>query len=191
MLDEPCFEIDSSSEVIPRKSEVQLRMRKNEKRVLTPQVANDLADKNFDFQSDSSDLLSLESDLNVDLSSEVKPSKKNVRVNTKKKTKNPLSPTNIPDVSHASDLLSEAGESSESCLNEQSFEFLSNSSVSNRRSLGRSSSAAIDNQPVKERGVTLKAGNGSNSKLDSERKVQIAQIAAMSYAIYETYHKGQ
>lgn len=190
MLNEPCFEIDSSSDAIPRKSDVQLRMRRNEKKVLTPEVANNLADKNFDFQSDSSDLLSIEGDLNVDLSSEARPSKKSVGVKIKKKPKVPLSPSNIPDVSHASDLLSETGESSESGLlfEQQSFEFLSNSSSVPKRRIGKSSSAAFENPAVQERGVTLSAGN---SELNPETKVQIAQIAAMSYAIYETFYKDQ
>ena len=198
MLNEPCFEIDSSSEVIPQKQDVQLRMRRKEKKVLTPQVANDLVDKNFDFQSDSSDLMSLEGDLNVDLSSEAKPSKKNVVVKLKKKPKNPLSATNIPDVSHASALNSEAGESSESGLlfDKQSFEFLSSSSVAKRRIGKQSSSAALDNPVIQEREITLDSSSAGSFDLTSlkdpeTRKVVIAHLAAMSLAGYTTFYKNQ
>lgn len=197
MLDEPCFEIDSSSEAIPQKQDVQLRMRRKEKKVLTPQVANDLVDKNFDFQSDSSDLMSIEGDLNVDLSSEATPSKKSVAVKVKRKPKNPLSPSNIPDVGHASDLLSETGESSESGLlfKEQNFEFLSSSSVAKRRIGKQSSSAALEN-PVQERGITLDSSSNGGFDLSSlkdpeTRKVVIAHLAAMSLAGYTTFYKNQ
>lgn len=189
MNNDVAYDIDSNSEAIPVKQSVQVRMKKPQKKILTPQTAQDLLDRNLDFQTDSSDLLSYDADFGIGLSSEVRPPKKTKQVRIPRQPRAILTPNNVPNLMDPLELLSEASQSSENGDFISDSQNYSSSHIPTR----------ANNIPTMPRNVDINSESQSEPTTPintqqvntNSRETAIKMLAAMAYAGYETFYQNK